>query len=84
MVKSKLPPLSGSGLEAVESHPQKGAIKFFFKVKVFRHRNNLLNEGRKSNNLLQNCSKSDMLVLYVLMPSTIVYDPVFVPLRIFL
>ena len=28
MVKSKLPPRSGSSLEAVEPHPQKGAIKF--------------------------------------------------------
>ena len=32
MVKSKLPPRSGSSLEAVEPHPEKGAIKFFFKV----------------------------------------------------
>ena len=30
VVKSKLPPRSGSSLEAVEPHPQKGAIKFFF------------------------------------------------------
>ena len=30
MVKSKLPPQSGSSLETVEPHPQKGAIKFFF------------------------------------------------------
>ena len=30
MVKSKLPPRSGSSLEAVESHPEKGAIKFVF------------------------------------------------------
>ena len=29
MVKSKLPPQSGSSLEAVEPHPKKGAIKFF-------------------------------------------------------
>ena len=29
MVKSKLLPRSGSSLEAVEPHPQKGAIKFF-------------------------------------------------------
>ena len=28
VVKSKLPPRSGSSLEAVESHPLKGAIKF--------------------------------------------------------
>ena len=28
MVKSKLPPRSGSSLEAVEPHPQKGALKF--------------------------------------------------------
>ena len=35
VVKSKLPPRSGSSLEAVEPHPQKGAIKFgcfFFMV----------------------------------------------------
>ena len=32
VVKSKLPPRSGRSLEAVEPHPQKGAIKFdFFK-----------------------------------------------------
>ena len=31
MVKRKLPPRSGSSLEAVEPHPQKGAIKFFLK-----------------------------------------------------
>ena len=30
MVKSKLPPRSGFGLEAGEPHPQKWAIKFFF------------------------------------------------------
>ena len=30
MVKSKLPPGSGSSLEAVEPHPLKGAIKFVF------------------------------------------------------
>ena len=30
MVKSKLPPRSGSSLEVVEPHQQKGAIKFFF------------------------------------------------------
>ena len=31
MVKSKLPPRSGSSLlEAVEAHPWKGAVKFFF------------------------------------------------------
>ena len=30
MVKSKLPPRSDSSLEAVEPHPQKSAIKFFF------------------------------------------------------
>ena len=30
MVKSKLPPRSGFSLEAVEPHPDKGAIKFFF------------------------------------------------------
>ena len=39
MVKSKLPLLSGSSFEAVETHPQKGAIKFFFffkKKKVSR------------------------------------------------
>ena len=29
VVKSKLPPRSGSRLEAVEPHPWKGAIKFF-------------------------------------------------------
>ena len=29
MVKSKLPPWSGSSLQAVEPHPWKGAIKFF-------------------------------------------------------
>ena len=29
-LKWKLPPLSGSSLEAVEPHPQKGAIKLFF------------------------------------------------------
>ena len=28
VVKSKLPPRSGSSLEAVEPHPEKGAIKF--------------------------------------------------------
>ena len=31
VVKSKLPHRSGSSLEAVEPHSQKGAIKFFFK-----------------------------------------------------
>ena len=30
MVKSKLPPRSGCSREAVEPHPQKGAIKFWF------------------------------------------------------
>ena len=30
MVKSKLPPRSGCSLEAVEPHPEKGAIKLFF------------------------------------------------------
>ena len=30
MVKSKLNPPSGSSLEAVEPHPQKGAIKFYY------------------------------------------------------
>ena len=30
MVKSKVPPRSVSSLEAVEPHPKKGAIKFFF------------------------------------------------------
>ena len=30
VVKSELPPRSGSTLEAVEFHPLKGAIKFFF------------------------------------------------------
>ena len=30
MVKSKLPPRSGSSLEAVEPHPKKGAIKLLF------------------------------------------------------
>ena len=29
MVKRKLPSKSGSSLEAVEYHPEKGAIKFF-------------------------------------------------------
>ena len=29
VVKSKLPPRSGSSLEAVEPHPEKGAIKLF-------------------------------------------------------
>ena len=29
VVKSKLPPRSGSSLEVVEPHPKKGAIKFF-------------------------------------------------------
>ena len=29
VVKSKLPPRSGSSLEAVEPYPEKGAIKFF-------------------------------------------------------
>ena len=33
MVKSKLPLRSGSSFEAVETHPQKGAIKFFFFLK---------------------------------------------------
>ena len=32
VVKSKLPPRSGSSFEAVEPHPWKGAIKFFFKI----------------------------------------------------
>ena len=32
--KSKLPPRSGSSLGAVEPHPEKGAIKFFFKLLV--------------------------------------------------
>ena len=31
MVKNKLPPRSGSSLEAVEPHQQKWAIKFFLK-----------------------------------------------------
>ena len=31
MVKSKLPPQRDSNLEAVEPHPEKGAIKFFLK-----------------------------------------------------
>ena len=30
VVKSKLPARSGPSLEAVELHPEKGAIKFFF------------------------------------------------------
>ena len=30
VVKSKLPPWTGSSLEVVEPHPWKGAIKFFF------------------------------------------------------
>ena len=30
VVKSKLPPRFGTGLEEVESYPQKGTIKFFF------------------------------------------------------
>ena len=30
MVKSKLPPRSGCSLDAVEPHPKKEAIKFFF------------------------------------------------------
>ena len=33
MVKGKLPPQSGARVEAVEPHPQKAAIKFFFIVK---------------------------------------------------
>ena len=33
VVKSKLPPRSGSSLEAIEPHPLKGAIKFFNKTK---------------------------------------------------
>ena len=38
MVKSKLPPQSGSSLEAVEPHPKKGAIKFFFSQNsLFKH-----------------------------------------------
>ena len=36
MVKSKLPPRSGSSLGAVEPHPQKGAIKFIFKLDLYR------------------------------------------------
>ena len=38
VVKSKLPPQSGCGLEAVEPHPQKGAVKFlsfFVLLKTF-------------------------------------------------
>ena len=36
MVKSKLPPRSGTtSLEAVEPHPQKEAIKFLIKKKSF-------------------------------------------------
>ena len=35
VVKSKLPPRSGSSLEAVEPHPWKGAIKFFFQKRFF-------------------------------------------------
>ena len=34
MVKSKLPPGSGSSLEAVEPHPEKGAMKFFLITKL--------------------------------------------------
>ena len=33
MVKSKLPPRSGSSLEAIEPHSLKGAIKFFNNTK---------------------------------------------------
>ena len=33
VVKNKLPPRSGSSLEAIEPHPLKGAIKFFNKTK---------------------------------------------------
>ena len=36
VVKSKLPPRSGSSLGAVEPHPQKGAIKFIFKLDLYR------------------------------------------------
>ena len=34
VVKSKLPPRSGSSIVAVELHPQKGAIELFSKSKV--------------------------------------------------
>ena len=36
MVKSKLPPRSGSSLEAVEPYPERGAIKFFFLNKLIK------------------------------------------------
>ena len=35
MVKSKLPPRSGSSLETVEPHPSKGPIMLFFISKAF-------------------------------------------------
>ena len=38
MVKSKLPPRSGTSLEAVEPHPQKGAIKVFFSDKFWKEK----------------------------------------------
>ena len=34
MVKSKLPPRSGSSLEAIELHQQKGAVKFFCQIRL--------------------------------------------------
>ena len=34
MVKSKLPPRSGSSLETVETHPRKGVIKFFYSTSL--------------------------------------------------
>ena len=51
MVKSKLPALSGSRLEAVEPRQQKGAIKFFLLVEDvtsshgFRHENYKFKKG---------------------------------------
>ena len=35
MVKSKLPPPSGSSFEAIEPHPLKGVIKIFYIYKVY-------------------------------------------------
>ena len=58
MVKGKLPPKSGSSLEAVEPHPRKGTIKFkvFFISYLINRRNNDLNNKDLS---LLSSSKSE-------------------------